>query len=149
VITYRTLKYAGKFEKSVTVFSGPDGKDETIIMLKGIVDPLPMGNLEMVPRKTVVGDIKTGSENEVGILLKNVGDAPLTVTKVISRKFNTVYFDGSKTGNLTIEAGKTHKVNFKIRPLQRGEFIDIIMIYSDGRNDIGDGYKGVLAGKGE
>lgn len=133
----------------MTVFSGPDGKDETVIALKGFVEAIPMGKLEMVPRKTTVGALKTGHENVVSILLENVGDAHLTVTKVVSRKFDTVYFDGSATGNITIQAGQTQNFKFRVTPPQSGEFIDIIMIYSDGRNDTGDGYKGVLAGKAE
>lgn len=108
-----------------------------------------MGKLEMVPRKTTVGALKTGHENVVSVRLENVGDAPLSVTKVVSRKFNSVYFDGAATGNFTIPAGQTQDLKFRITPPQSGEFIDIIMIYSDGRNDTGDGYKGVLAGKAE
>ena len=147
MINYQTFKYAGKFDKTVTIYTGPDGKDEIVIRLKGFVEPIPMGKLEMVPRKTLVGDLKIGQENEVGLVLNNIGDAPLTVTKIVSRKFKMIYFDGSKSGDLIIEAGKTRKVHFKVTPPKSGKFIDIIMIHSDARNDIGNGYKGVLVGQ--
>ena len=108
-----------------------------------------MGNLELASRKTDVGSVKTGAENEVGITLKNIGDAPLTINRVISRKYNKVYFDGAKSGNLEISPNDSHNLKFKVTPPEKGEFVDIIMIYSDARNDVGEGYKAVLTGKAE
>lgn len=108
-----------------------------------------MGNLELSSRKTDVGSVKAGTENEVGVTLKNNGDAILTVTKLTSRKYNKVYFDGSNSGNLEIKPGDSHNLKFKVTPTEKGDFVDIIMIYSDARNDIGEGYKAVLTGKAE
>ncbi len=108
-----------------------------------------MGNLELGARKTDVGTVKAGAENEVGIILKNIGDAPLTINKVMSRKYNKVYFDGAKSGNLEIKPGADHNLKLTVKPAEKGDFIDIIMIYSDARNDVGQGYKAVLSGKAE
>ncbi len=146
-ITYNTFKYAGKFDKSITVFTGPDGKDQTIIRLMGYVDPIPMGVLEMEPRKAQVGVLNLGKENEVLIVIKNTGDAPLAISRIVSTKFNTAYFDADKQGELVIAAGSQRIVNFRIKPVQTGRFLDTIMIHSNARNDIGKGYKGLLAGE--
>ena len=108
-----------------------------------------MGNLELGSRKTDVGTVKVGMENEVGIVVKNIGDAPLTINKVSSRKFNKVYFDGAKSGKLEISPNDSHNLKFKVTPPDKGEFVDIIMIYSDARNDVGEGYKAVLTGRAE
>jgi hypothetical protein len=147
VITYNTFKYDGKFDKTVNIFTGADGKEETVIRLIGTVDPIPMGVIEMVPRKTEIGTLALNKENSVSVVLKNTGDAPLTVTKISSQKFNTVYFDGEKKGPMTIPAGQTQTVKVTIVPAKAGRFLDSILIFSDARNDIGNGYKGILAGE--
>ena len=108
-----------------------------------------MGNLELGSRKTDVGTVRVGMENEVGVIVKNIGDAPLTINKVSSRKFNKVYFDAGKSGKLEIKPGSDHNLKFLVTPPEKGDFVDIIMIYSDARNDIGEGYKAVLTGKAE
>ena len=37
-------------------------------------------------------------------------------------------------------------MNLLIKPAEPGRFLDTILIYSDARNDIGKGYKGILSG---
>lgn len=142
VITYHTFKYPGKFDKTVHVFSGPDGKTEDVIHILGYVKPIPMGVMEVTPRKTQLGVLTSGKPNPVKVVVANAGDAAMTVTSVESRKFNTVYW----AGKLTVEPGQSASVAFAVRPDKPGLFMDIIMIHSDARNDIGDGYKAVLIG---
>jgi hypothetical protein len=148
-ITYRTYKYAGEFNKSVSVFTGPDGKDETVIRLVGKVAPIPMGVIRMEPRKTDVGLLSANKENEVQVVIENAGDAILTVSRIISTKNNAVYFDAEKTGPIVLGMGKKRTIKISIKPDQPGRFLDTILIYSDARNDIGKGYKGLLAGEVE
>lgn len=147
VITYNTFKYAGKFDKSITLYTGPEGKDETVVKLTGFVDPIPMGVVELTPRKTDVGILSKGKANPVTIVISNTGDADLTVSRIVSRKFNTTYFDGGKSGDIVIPAGQNRQVNLSLKPEATGRLLDVIMIYSNARNDIGNGYKGVLSGK--
>ena len=147
MITYKTFKYDGKFDKTVSVFTGPEGKDETVIRLVGYVDPIPMGVIEMAPRKTEVGDLAANKDNEVEIAIKNTGNAGLTVSRIVSQKFNVVYFDGKKQGPIVIAAGQQRTVKLMINPAKPGRFLDSILIFSDARNDIGKGYKGIVAGE--
>jgi hypothetical protein len=145
-MTYNTLKYAGKFDKTVTISYGPEGKEETVVHLKGYVDPIPMGVMELVPRKTEVGELQLNQPNKTTIVLKNAGDAPLTLTRIASQKFGTVYFDGGQSGNIVIEAGKEHPLTLTLTPTEAGRYLDSLLIFSDARNDIGKGYKGILSG---
>jgi len=101
----------------------------------------------LVPRKTEIGNLVLNKENSVSMVLKNTGDAQLTVTKISSQKFNAVYFDGEKKGPITIGAGQSQTIKVAIVPSKAGRFLDSILIFSDARNDIGNGYKGILAGE--
>jgi hypothetical protein len=146
-ITYKTYKYAGKFDKSVSVFSGPDGQEETVIRLVGNVEPMPMGVIRMEPRKTDVGLLSANEENEAQVLLENTGDAALSVSRIISTKSDFVYFDSSNEGPMVLDAGEKRTVRLSLKPDKPGRFLDTILIYSDARNDIGKGYKALLVGE--
>ena len=146
-ITYKTYKYAGKFDKSVSVFSGPDGREETVIRLVGNVEPMPMGVIRMEPRKTDVGLLRANRENQVQVVIENTGDAALTISRIISTKSNAVYFNGENSDPIILGSGEKSTVTFSIKPDQLGRFLDTILIYSDARNDIGKGYKGLLVGE--
>lgn len=141
-IHYNTFKYPGKFDKTVHIFTGPDGKTEEVIHVVGFVSAMPMGILEVMPRKAVVEGLAFGKTTRTSVLLKNSGDAPLTIRSIKSPKFGLTYWEGT----LTIEAGKSVPVEIGVTPQETGRFMDIIMIYSDARNDIGKGYKAVLVG---
>ncbi|WP_461208620.1 DUF1573 domain-containing protein [Desulfocurvus sp. DL9XJH121] len=143
VITYHTFKYPGKFDKTVHVFTGPGGTTEDVIHILGYVDPVPMGVMEVTPRKTEVGALVAGKANPVKIVVTNAGDAPMTVTSVESRKFGKVYWRGS----LAVAPGRSADVAFEVAPGGPGRFMDIIMVHSDARNDIGQGFKAVLTGE--
>jgi hypothetical protein len=147
VITYRTYKFPGKFDKSVSVFTGPGGKDETVIRLVGYVDPIPMGVIRVEPRKTDVGMLAANKENEVQIVIENTGDAPLTISRIVSTTSDSVYFDAEKKGAIVLAAGEKRLEKFSVIPGRPGRFLDSIFIYSDARNDIGKGYKALLSGE--
>ncbi len=146
LITYNTYKYPGKFDKTVTIFTGPEGKEETVIHILGNVDAIPMGVIEMEPRKTQVGDLALNSENSARIVLKNTGDASLTVTRIYSQKFDVEYYNAKKSGSIKIPAGGEYRAELVLTPESPGRFLDTILIFSDARNDIGNGYKGLLSG---
>lgn len=146
LITYNTFKYPGKFDKTVTILTGPEGNEETVIHLLGNVTPVPMGVIAMEPRKTVVGELQTGKENNVPIVIKNEGDALLTVSRIYSSKFNKEYYNESNSEGIKIAPGKEYKVYLSIIPPKPGRFLDVILIFSDARNEIGKGYKGLLSG---
>lgn len=142
VITYHTFKYPGKFDKTVHVFTGADGKTEDVVHILGYVDPIPMGVMEVEPRKVDVGELAAGKANTVPLKLNNAGDAPIKVSAVKSQKFGKTYWQGEKT----VPAGQSATIDLTVSPESKGRFLDIVMIFSDARNDIGKGYKTVLLG---
>ncbi len=146
LITYKTFKYPGKFDKTITIFTGPEGKEETVIHILGNVDPMPMGVIAMKPRKTDVGELTADTENRVSIVIINEGDAPLTVSRIYSGKFETEYYNAGNSEGIEIAAGRQVIVGFAVTPQKQGRFLDSVMIFSDARNDIGKGYKGLLSG---
>lgn len=145
VITYHTFKFPGKFDKTVHVFSGSDGKTEDVIHILGYVNPIPMGVMEMDPRKVELGTLAAGRDNTVKLFVANTGDAPMKVSGVESQKFHKVYWQGEEI----VAPGQTATLELTISPEKAGRFLDIVMVHSDARNDIGKGYKAVLLGKAE
>ncbi len=146
LITYTTYKYPGKFDKTITVFTGPEGKEETVIHIVGNVDPIPMGVIGITPRKTDVGELKVNNKNRVQIVIENEGDAPLTVSRIYSSKYGVEYFSAEDSKGIEIGAGQKHTMELYVTPTEAGRFLDTIQVYSDARNDIGKGYKGLLSG---
>lgn len=142
VITYHTLKYPGKFDKTVHVFSGEGGAAEDVIHILGHVDPIPMGVMEVEPRKVDVGALAANKPGRVPLTVTNAGDAPMKVSAVKSQKFRKTYWEGE----LTVAAGQSATIDLEITPAETGRYLDMVMVHSDARNDIGKGYKVVLIG---
>ncbi|MEJ2109206.1 MAG: hypothetical protein P8Z37_04680 [Acidobacteriota bacterium] len=105
-----------------------------------------MGVLKLEPRKTDVGTLSADRDNAVQIVLVNEGDAPLTISRIVSTKFDVEYYDAGDSGGMEIAPGQTLKTTLQVKPPEKGRFLDTILIYSDARNDIGNGYKGLLSG---
>jgi hypothetical protein len=147
-ITYNTWKFPGKFEKYVTLFSGAQGKERKVITLVGYVDPVPMGVLTVKPRKLAVGELPLGKTTEKELVMQNTGNAPLSISKVVSKKFKTVYFDAKTTGSqITIKPGGRAALKLGLKPSQAGRYLDYVMIHGEARNITEGGYKVVLLGK--
>jgi hypothetical protein len=106
-----------------------------------------MGVISVEPRKTEVGDLAVNRKNEVEIVIKNEGDAALTVSRIVSTKFDTEYFAAGDSDGIEIAAGQKQTVKLLVTPAGPGRFLDTIFLYSDARNDIGKGYKAILSGE--
>jgi hypothetical protein len=107
---------------------------------------MPMGVIGVEPRKTEVGELKTGTGNEVRIVIVNEGDAPFTLSRIVSTKYETEYFAAGESGGIKIVPGEKYTMRLTVKPAEPGRFLDTILIYSDARNDIGNGYKALLSG---
>jgi len=143
VISYDTFKYPGKFDKTISVFTGIGKENSQTVHIVGYVEPIPMGVMEVTPRKTKLTGLVNGKFTSAKIMIKNAGDAPMVVTSLQSRKFKTTYWEGK----ITLKAGESAAIEFAVKPKKIGRFMDIIMVHSDARNDIGKGYKAVLIGE--
>lgn len=139
-IVYNTYKFPGKFEKFVTVFTDINAQKELRIDIHGFVKAIPMGVLEVDPRKIELGEVKVGVPISGVIIVKNTGDATMELTKAVSKKYKTVYFSGSAS----IPAGETFSIPLSVTAQEPGRYLDYIMIHSDARNVTKKGYKVVV-----
>ena len=139
-IVYNTYKFPGKFNKFVTVFTDIDNQKKLRIDIHGFVKAIPMGVLEVDPRKIALGEVKVGVAASGMITVKNTGDAPMKITKAVLKKAKTVCFEGS----VSIPAGKTHTISFSVTAPKTGRHIDYVLIHSDARNVTKKGYKVVV-----
>lgn len=143
-IVYDTYKFPGKFEKYVTVSWG--GTKKTVITLVGDVDPIPMGVLDVNPRKLSAGDMAVGAPVALRLVVKNTGDAAMKVEKVEAQKAGLVFFDAAKSGTVSIEPGKEWTLDLQVSATAPGTYLEYLLIHSDARNVTDKGYKVVIVG---
>jgi len=105
-----------------------------VVTLEGVVDPVPMANISVEPRKTKLGTIQLNAEAIVPLKVANTGTAPLTITRIFSTRSNTVYYDASEKGPIEIDAGKTGEIEIAVKPVKVGRFIEVIQLKCNARN---------------
>ncbi len=116
----------------------------------GFVEKVPMGVLTVDPRKVPLGRLPLGRATTRELKIKNTGDADLSITKVVSKKFKTVYFDAAeKGGPLVVKAGAEAVVQLVLQPAEAGRYLDFVMIHGEARNITDKGYKVVVVGEAE
>jgi len=135
-VSYDTETRPGPFQKYVTLTTNIPGHEEIeIFVFKGDVEEAPGAKIAVVPRRVVLEGAERGAGKKQAFSITNEGSLPLVITDIRSDDGKTVYFDGSKAGNITIEPDQT-----KIRELQlpgidgdkeKGEYI---LIRSNARN---------------
>ena len=135
-VSYDTEKRPGPFEKHISLTTNIPGHEEIdIFVFTGNVEEAPGAKIAVVPRRIVLEGAERGTGKKQAFSITNEGALPLVITEIRSDDGKTVYFDGSKAGNITIESDQT-----KIRELQlpgidggqeKGEYI---LIYSNARN---------------
>jgi hypothetical protein len=145
-IVYNTYKFPGKFEKYVVISTNAEEQKEHRITLTGNVDPIPMGVLEVDPRKIDAGTLSVGQTTTVPLVIKNAGDADMQVTKVYSKKHAVVYFNAADGGPMVIRPGQAAPISLDLTPNKTGRYLDYVMIDSDARNVTDKGYKVVVVG---
>ncbi len=103
-----------------------------------------MGVLEVKPRKVSAGEIKVGTPATFEIGVKNTGDADMVLTRVVSKKQGTVYFDAGTAGEMIIRPGETRTISIEIVAKKQGRYLVYVMIHSNARNVTKKGYKVVV-----
>jgi len=135
-VSYETEMRPGPFEKYVSLTTNIPGHEEIdVFVFKGNVEEAPGAKIVVAPRRVVLKGTERSTGKKQAFSITNEGSLPLVITDIRSNDGKTVYFDGSKAGNITIEPDKT-----KIRELQlpgidgdqeKGEYI---LIRSNARN---------------
>ena len=116
-----------------------------MITLEGVVDPVPMAEIRIEPRKTKLGTIQVNIEKRVSLNVTNTGTAPLTITNIFSKRSKTVYYDAAEKGEIRIAAGKSRKIEIAIEPQEKGRFIEVIQVKCNARNAGIEGIYQILA----
>ncbi len=107
-----------------------------------------MGVLTVKPRKLAVGRLPLDKVTVRELVIQNTGDADLSISKVVSKKFKTVYFEAQKEGGaLMVKAGGRAVVKLQLKPARAGRYLDYVMIHGEARNITEKGYKVVVVGE--
>ena len=135
-VIYDTEKRPGPFQKHVTLFTNIPGHEEIVIfMFKGVVEEAPGAKIAVVPRRVVLEGVERGTGKKQAFSITNEGSLPLVITDIRSDDGRTVYFNGSKAGNITIEPDKTKIQELQLPGINGDEEIgEYILIRSNARN---------------
>jgi hypothetical protein len=135
-VSYATAGRPGSFEKKVILTTNIPGREKIeIFMMKGEVLEAAAPKIAVVPRRIVL----TGAERSAGkkqvFSVTNEGSLPLVITDIQSKDGKTVYYDGSKAGNITIEPTQTKTIELQL-PGNNGEKEEreLILIRSNAKN---------------
>jgi hypothetical protein len=115
-VTYLTKGRPGPFEKQVIFTTNIPGQDKIeIFTMKGEVKEAPGAKIGVTPRRIVLegNDLTTGKKQAFSIT--NEGSLPLVITSMRSKDGKTVYFDGVKAGNLTIDPAQTKIIEIQLK----------------------------------
>jgi len=135
-VVYPTAGRPGPFEKKITFTTNIPGQEKIeIFMLKGEVLEAPGAKIVIVPRRVMLA----GTERSIGkkqtFSVTNEGSLPLVITAIRSKDGKTVYYDGVKEGNITIEPAQTKTIDLQL-PGNSGEkeAREFILIHSNAKN---------------
>jgi hypothetical protein len=135
-VSYTTAGSPGPFEKHVIFTTNIQGHEKIeIFMMKGEVQEAPGAKITVVPRKVVLAGAARGAGTKQVFSATNEGSLPLVITDIRSKDEKTVYYDGSKAGNLTIEPAQTKTIELQL-PGNSGdkEEREYILIHSNAKN---------------
>ena len=135
-VVYATAGRPGPFEKEVTLLTNIPGHEKIqIFMMKGEVQEAPGAKIAVVPRRIVLAGAERSSGKKQSFSLANEGTLPLVITGIRSKDGSTIYYDGSKEGNITVEPAQKKTIELQL-PGKSGEKeeMELILILSNAKN---------------
>jgi hypothetical protein len=135
-VVYPTAGRPGPFEKRITFTTNIPGHEKIeIFMMKGEVLEAPGAKIVVVPRRVVLAGAERSTGKKQAFSVTNEGSLPLVITGIRSKDDKTVYYDGAKEGNITIEPAQTKTIELQL-PGNSGEKEEkeYILIHSNARN---------------
>ncbi len=135
-VVYATAGRPGPFEKTVTLMTNIPGHEKIeVFMMKGEVLEAPGAKIAVTPRRVVLSGLDRAAGKKQTFMITNEGSLPLVITAVRSKDGKSVYFDGEKEGNLTIEPAQTKPLELQL-PGNSGdkEVREFILILSNAKN---------------
>lgn len=140
-IVFNTKDSPGPFRKKVTMSTDIPGQEEIEVTIEGTVKEAPAAKIQVAPRKIDLGKIKPLYSTKQGFVITNTGTLPLVIKRIYAKGSGTVYFDGTREGDMVIEPGATRKIKFEIVADKLGEQVrELITVESNARNAPKGGY---------
>lgn len=95
----------------------------------------PGAKIAVAPRRVVLAGTERDTGKKQSLLVTNEGSLPLVITAIRSKDGKTIYYDGTKEGNITIEPAQTKSIELEL-PGKSGEKEEreFILILSNARN---------------
>jgi hypothetical protein len=115
-VSYATKGLPGHFEKEVIFTTNIPGQEKIeIFKMKGDVREAAGAKIAVTPRRVMLeGNEITAGKNQA-FSLTNEGSLPLVITAIHSKDGKTVYYDGAKDGNITLEPGKSKTIELQLK----------------------------------
>jgi hypothetical protein len=114
-VVYPTAGRPGPFEKKITFTTNiPDHDKIEIFIMKGEVQEAPGAKIVVLPRKVVVSGAERSAGKKQSFAITNEGVLPLVITSIRTKDGKTVYLDGAKAGNLTVEPAQTKNLELQL-----------------------------------
>ena len=135
-VIYPTAGRPGPFEKKITFTTNiPDHDKIEIFMMKGDVKEAPGSKIVVLPRKVVLAGAERSAGKKQSFAITNEGTLPLVITSIRTKDGKTVYLDGSKAGNVTVEPSQTKNMELQLPGVSGDkEEKEYILFFSNAKN---------------
>lgn len=114
-VTFATKGRPGPFEKKVILTTNIPGEEKIeIFTMKGEVQEAPGAKIAVTPRRVVLEGAERSAGKKQSFSIVNEGSLPLIITGIKSKDGATVYYDGAKEGNITIQPAQTKTIELQL-----------------------------------
>jgi hypothetical protein len=115
-VTYRTAGMPGFFQKRVILTTNVPGQENIeIFMIKGEVQEAPGAKISVKPRRVTLEGTDRVNGRKQAFSITNEGSLPLVIDRIHSKDDKTVYFDGTKEGNIVVEPAQTKTIELQLQ----------------------------------
>jgi len=115
-VTYITQERPGPFDKNVVFTTNIPGQEKIkIFMLTGTVKEAPGAKIAATPRRVVLAGAELSTGKKQAFAVSNEGSLPLVITSIRSKDGKTIYYDGAKEGNITIEPAQSKTIELQLK----------------------------------
>jgi hypothetical protein len=138
-VIYPTTGRPGSFEKIITFTTNVPGHEKIeIFTMKGEVLEAPGAKIAVVPRRVVLAGAERSAGKKQAFAITNEGSLPLIITGIRSKDGKTVYYDGAKEGNITIEPTQTKNIELQLPGNAGGNEDRLLILFSSNARNAGE-----------
>jgi hypothetical protein len=115
-VSYATKGLPGPFEKEVFVTLNVPGFEKVeLFKMKGVVREAPGAKIVVTPRRVMLEGNELSAGKKQAFIMANEGSLPLVITGMHSKDGKTIYYDGTKDGNITIAPGQSKTIELQLK----------------------------------